>query len=701
MFLFSLLNVTKTFSYKKNTLTAVKDISLYLPEQGLVSIVGKSGCGKSTLLNLLMGIEKPSKGTIYYQDKKLSKFSKRELSKYHSNDVSMIYQHYNLLDDLSVVENIALPLLIRGESKRKAHEEVRELLKTFGLEHLENQKVSTLSGGEKQRVAILRALITKPLAVLCDEPTGALDEKNSFLIMDELKKISRNKLVLMVSHNMNLVHQYSDRIIEMKDGKIIKDKLINRCGEGEKKKKVKTRARSRWIFSLVKQLFKKNKFKQFFSFISLMVGFLSIFIGVGFIYGSEDSQKHALERNLAIGCATVSETSYYSVSNSPLEFRKNVRPSSELIDQYLEDVDNIRICPNTNYFFSPYPNGYFNGEQIKQFEMVPLLEEFMQNNTIYPKIAGDFDKKNLTEVVVNKEFLKEISVAENDYEGKEILISYETSITLYTHDDDKPFVNDKFRYELKLRIVDVVEEFSFMNTPKIYYSYDALLDMLRSEILVNVSLYRERSVSILEYINEVKDDSPESSYSSFIFLSNLSDYEKLFRVIEETNAKNELLQIESKVYSIADSYKTFISSFKDALLFFLIIGFSGVLFILGMISLSNFLENKKQSAILTCLGARTRSISLIYLIYNFGITFLALIVGIGSSFILQNSLNSIICKKFGLTNLIAIPFDSFHGVKFGLIIASFLVAVLCTFLFTMLPVLAYKNFSISEELRDE
>lgn len=701
MFLFSLEHISKTFKNNRTSFTAVNDVTLMLPAKGLVSIVGKSGCGKSTLLNLLIGIEKPSKGKIYFINQSIVRWSKKQLSKYRLRDISMVYQHYNLLDDLPVIENIALPLMIQGRSKKSSFNAAETMLQSFGMERLKTQIVGTLSGGEKQRISIMRALITHPKAILCDEPTGALDEKNSQQIMDELKKISKGKLVLMVSHNMSLVKQYSDRIIEMNDGKIANDKTINLDQTFVENEHQKIRYKHKWAFSLIKQLFKKNVFKGIFSFISLVVGFISLFVGIGFISGSEKSQKEALKRNLATGCATISETSYYSIANSPLEFKKNIRPNTEIVDAYLDSLEYYQILPNTNYFFSAYPSGYFKNNQIKNFEMVPLLNSFIEQNDVYPGIAGDFIGNFLTNVIVNNEFLKEINLSKKEALGSDFSISYETSITLYTNDEEKPFINDQFSYNLKLKIIDIVDEFSFMNSPKIYYSYDALSEFLKSETLTNISQYQGENISVLDYIEKSKDDSPESSYSSFIFLEDISTSEKLYEIINQTSEKKDAIQIESKAYTIGESYKQFISSFKDALVFFLAIGTIGVLFILGMISLSNFLENKKQSAILTCLGAKTNSISLIYLAYNSIITVLSFLVGFTISFALQNILNKIVHLKFGLTGLISIPINSFLGIKFGLVFTTLFGSLFCTFLFTILPIVAYKNFSISGELRDE
>ncbi len=699
MFLFELKHVTKTFKINKTSFNAVDDVSLKLPSNGLVSIVGKSGCGKSTLLNLLIGIEKISKGEILFKNKRINKFSKKQFSRYRLESVSMVYQHYNLLNDLSVIENVELPLLIQG--KRKAKDEARRLLTEFHLEQFQNSKVSELSGGEKQRIAILRALITNPEVILCDEPTGALDEANSELVMKELHRISKEKLVLLVSHNMELVNKYSDRIITLKDGKVISDESHHEVFEVDKKCEKRSKYKESWIKLFVRSLFKRNLFKIIFSFLSLLIGFLAIFIGVGFINGSEISQKEAIEHNLSIGYATVSETSYYTVNNSPLEFKKNIRPSVTLIDEYLGSEENIRIKPNLNYFFSPFPNGYFHNKRIDKFEMVPLLNEFLEYNKFYCGIAGDFFDKTITNVVVNNEFVQEIGIEKNEAIGEIISIDFSTTVSYSTKDLENPFVKDNFLYKIDLKVVDVISEFSFMNSPKIYYSYDALESYLKNEYLSSISQHLKRQVSVYDFVNEANDNSPESSYSSFLFLTRVNEYEKLFSIIEKNSKNNEKLQIDSVVYEISNSYKTFNSSFKDALAFFLGIGFVGVLFILGMVSLSNFLENKKTSAVLTCLGVREKSISKIHIFLNLTVSISSFLCAFVLSIPIQNLLNSFVSKKFGLVKLISIPFKSFLGIDFGFLIIGILITIFSTLLFTLLPIMVYKRFSISEELRDE
>ena len=172
---------------------------------GFNAIVGRSGSGKTTLLNMISRFDKPSRGEIYLNGEKYNYKNKKQY-KFFRNDVGIISQQYNLIDNLSVIENVMTPLLINGCSRSKAKKLAIETLQYVNLpQELYDNKCSNLSGGEAQRVAIARILVRKPKIILCDEPTGALDSINSTIVMNLLSKISKEYLVIMVSHNLQIV----------------------------------------------------------------------------------------------------------------------------------------------------------------------------------------------------------------------------------------------------------------------------------------------------------------------------------------------------------------------------------------------------------------------------------------------------------------------------------------------------------------
>ena len=215
----TLKNIKKI--YEKNDEAVLDDINLTFNRDEFVSILGCSGAGKSTLLNIIGGLDCKTSGKLLINGKDIYKYSDSNLDYYRKNNVGFIFQNYNLIEHLTVYENVMLPLLLTN-SKNK-HKRVLKMLDKVGLKDKKDSKICDLSGGQKQRVAISRALINNPDIILADEPTGALDYKTGYEIMNLIKKLSKNKLVIMVTHNKVLAKKYSSRIIYLDKGRVISD----------------------------------------------------------------------------------------------------------------------------------------------------------------------------------------------------------------------------------------------------------------------------------------------------------------------------------------------------------------------------------------------------------------------------------------------------------------------------------------------
>ena len=213
--LIQLKNVTKTFGTKKNPTTALKDIDLDIEQGSFSLILGRSGSGKSTLLSLLAGLDKVTSGQIIINGQDLSTAKAGKLAKYRSS-IGIIFQAYNLLPNLNVVENIQMGCWASGKTPDDNY--VNELLTQFGLTHRQNANIKTLSGGEKQRVAIARSLIGRPSILFCDEPTGALDRQNEAQVTEILQKLHQSGLtIIMVTHNPEFKSIATD-LITIEDG---------------------------------------------------------------------------------------------------------------------------------------------------------------------------------------------------------------------------------------------------------------------------------------------------------------------------------------------------------------------------------------------------------------------------------------------------------------------------------------------------
>lgn len=219
--------LTKTYKSKttQEDVVALDDLTLFLPDKGFIAIYGASGCGKSTLLNVLGGLDLADSGKMIVNGRNTSKFTRKDWDSYRNQEVGFIFQNYYLLPHLNVFDNIAITLEMSKQTKG-IKEKVKNALKQVDMDHYEKRYPKQLSGGQQQRVAIARALVSNPSIILADEPTGALDEKSSKSVMKNLKEISKEHLVVMVTHNERMAREYADRMIEISYGKIVQDDLI-------------------------------------------------------------------------------------------------------------------------------------------------------------------------------------------------------------------------------------------------------------------------------------------------------------------------------------------------------------------------------------------------------------------------------------------------------------------------------------------
>lgn len=223
-----LINVNKYYETGGEKVHAVRNLTVTFPDTGLAFILGPSGSGKSTLLNLLGGLDIPNSGEIWIEDRELSTFSSKDRTNYLNSYLGFVFQEYNILKDLSLKENIILPLEIQGYSKKKINEKFKEIIDAVELSGLEKRKVNQLSGGQKQRIAIARALIKDPKMIIADEPTGNLDSETSRNIFNLFKRLSKQCLVIIVTHDEESALEFADMIVNISpDGDSLKEVKTN------------------------------------------------------------------------------------------------------------------------------------------------------------------------------------------------------------------------------------------------------------------------------------------------------------------------------------------------------------------------------------------------------------------------------------------------------------------------------------------
>ena len=256
----SLKNIVKYYGEGENTVAALKGVSVDFRRNEFVSVLGPSGCGKTTLLNIIGGLDRYTSGDLVIEGKSTKNYNDKDWDAYRNNCIGFVFQSYNLIPHQSVLANVELALTISGVSKAERRARARAVLEKVGLADQVHKKPNQLSGGQMQRVAIARALVNNPEVILADEPTGALDTETSIQVMELLKEVAEDRLVIMVTHNPDLAERYSTRIIRLLDGELAGDTMPYKAVEEPGSKNIrKPRMGYRTAFALsVRNLFSKK-----------------------------------------------------------------------------------------------------------------------------------------------------------------------------------------------------------------------------------------------------------------------------------------------------------------------------------------------------------------------------------------------------------------------------------------------------------
>ncbi len=329
--------VSKYYATANNVAMGLQNVSCELNLNEIVAIVGQSGSGKSTFLNVITGVDSFEDGEITFNNEALSGFTKEELEDYRRNNVSFIFQNYNLVDSYTVLQNVMLPLIIKGMPKKEAKEKALEIIKEVGLEKRFNHKGTKLSGGEKQRVVIARALASDSKILACDEPTGNLDSKTGEEIIKLIKKVAKNRLVLIVTHNYEQIKDIATRLVRIHDGSIVEDKILsNVINEEQTEESIpldKMKRKQHFMISLMNIL--STPKKSIFIFLVLFV--------ISFIMMTLYSNIKTIE---------TTNYSYYSsnyINMSPNRYIITKKDKTSINMEDFKDLDENRLIKNSEF----------------------------------------------------------------------------------------------------------------------------------------------------------------------------------------------------------------------------------------------------------------------------------------------------------------------------------------------------------------
>ncbi len=414
-----LKNIFKDF----NGVMVLKDLNLEL-NSGLNFIVGPSGSGKSTLLKILSGMDKEYKGKVIYRGRNLNDFNENDMNSYYFNSIGFVWQNFQLINHLSVEDNVKMSLELTDLSEAAKNSKVKTMLKKMAIDGLAKKNVSQLSGGQKQRVAIARTLVKEPEIIIADEPTGALDKKSSMIIMEVLKKISKTKLVIVVTHDKSLVDKDSNCFL-------LKDKVITQVGDGakgkalvEKKDNIKPRLSIKRSGIVGVRNFKGMALK--FALTSVILVLSSFFLLLNFSGSIANEQQSIIEelvakkgnglRDIAVfSSVTGGASTEEEDSNKPnIDIEQDV---SKVLDKYKNDERIEHIIPALNINNMKVSiDGVVNNYQVETSNTVASIDKVE---------AGRLPNLDGREVAVTKLFLEKNKLKPEEVIGKKISIEGE------------------------------------------------------------------------------------------------------------------------------------------------------------------------------------------------------------------------------------------------------------------------------------
>lgn len=383
-----LKNITKNYLSGEMTVKALKGIDIEFRKSEFVSILGHSGCGKTTLLNIIGGLDRYTDGDLIINGKSTKKFKDKDWDAYRNYSVGFVFQNYNLIPHQTVLSNVELALTLSGVGKKERRNRAIQALERVGLKDQIHKKPNQLSGGQMQRVAIARALVNNPDIILADEPTGALDTETSVQIMEILKEISKDKLIVMVTHNPELAEKYSSRVVRILDGKIISDSnpFTEKDRENEGELTAKNGKTSMNFFTALSLSLNNLMTKKGRTFLTAFAGSIGI-IGIALILSLSNGVQKYIDK--------VQED---TLSNYPLTIASESVDASSMIEVFMDNEE------------KEYGDDKIHSK--------PIVDK------VFDKISKEVQRNNL------KDFKKYIDETDNDIKKYSNAVQYNYDLTL-------------------------------------------------------------------------------------------------------------------------------------------------------------------------------------------------------------------------------------------------------------------------------
>lgn len=425
-----LKNITKVYPAGGENVHALKGVSLQFRESEFVSILGPSGCGKTTMLNIIGGLDKYTDGDLVINGKSTKEYKARDWDAYRNHSIGFVFQSYNLIPHQTVLTNVELALTLSGVSKAERRKRAKEALEKVGLKDQMKKKPTEMSGGQMQRVAIARAIVNNPDIILADEPTGALDTETSVQVMDILKEIAKDRLVIMVTHNPDLANKYSTRIVKMLDGVItddsapLNDKEYKTELEAAKKKEVESHKTKKPSMSLLTAfgLSLKNLFtKKGRTILTSFAGSIGI-IGIALIYATSNGATEFIDNvqeqtlsayPITIQASTVDMssllTTFMGKAQSTLQHENDAVYQKNMVYELVNSLNTLESRENDLVSFKKYiEDQRANPESDFNKALLGIQYTYNTNLKIYTKnLEGDIILSDASQIMADmiKDFM--------------------------------------------------------------------------------------------------------------------------------------------------------------------------------------------------------------------------------------------------------------------------------------------------------
>ena len=468
-------NISKYYYTTSNVTCALRKVNLEFKVGEFVAITGESGSGKTTLLNLLSGFDSYEEGEMFYNNKQTSYFDDSDWELYRKNEISFIFQNYNLIESYTVLENVIVSYLISGYSYKEAKEKAKEKIALVGLKNEINKKTIKLSGGQKQRLAIARALAKETNIIVADEPTGNLDEKNGVSVLEVLKKVAKDKLVIIVTHNQAQIEPFITRRIRLHDGEVVADEVIEHVNDDEiieHKQDEKQNLKKIINFSYLN--IKAQPIKSMLLFLLITLCTIASFVFYSNFKANLDENK----------TKKLSDDIFTNFDDTRLLVRKI--DGSVITDEILNGVNSKYITSVEKYDYITDVN-YYRPTDYKYIIESEFLDPMNPNLTDLSYYSlEDHSHFMRSSNSLSVDMLKSGRLPENGFEmvvysndesllGKEELVMF--------HNEKKMGINQRFQYNVK--IVGLLKE----PTNQAYFSDDICKVIELSQHELNIMFY--------------------------------------------------------------------------------------------------------------------------------------------------------------------------------------------------------------------